>query len=145
MDQPEPPAPLTTPATEPPSAEGGFDHERYKKHMSRVATVSAIVGAGLGVLVVAALLLTGKIDKVIRLLFSPIMFGVGGYMAGVAVVCLFAPREFLTGPVGKPWMKTIGTKSVTVMRIMCVLIGLFALVMVAAAVLLLVMSAFGWM
>lgn len=93
----------------------------------------------------AALLLTGKIDKVIRLLFSPIMFGVGGYMAGVAVVCLFAPREFLTGPVGKPWMKTIGTKSVTVMRIMCVLIGLFALVMVAAAVLLLVMSAFGWM
>lgn len=141
MSQPDQSPPLTTPAEAIRPEDDGFDHARYQKRMKRVATVAAVVGAVLGVLVVAALLLTGRIDKVIRLLFSPILFAGSGYMTGVAAVCLFAPRPFLTGPVGRPWMKMIGTKSVVVMRVMCGLIGVFALVMVAAAGAMLVFSA----
>jgi hypothetical protein len=40
------------------------------------------------------------------------------------MACLFAPREFLTGPVGQKWMKLIGTKSVLVARIVCLIFGL---------------------
>ena len=142
MEQPEYPPPLAAP-DDTRTGDDGFDHGLYQRRMKRVAAWSAGVGVVLGVLVVTALLLTGKIDKVIRLILSPILFGIGGYGAGAAAVCLFAPRAFLTGPVGRPWMKWVGTKSATVMRIICTLIALFAIVMVAAAVMVLVFVAIG--
>ena len=54
----------------------------------------------------------------------PLMYGASGFFFGMAIMCLVAPQGFLTGPVGQPWMKLIGTKSVRVARIACFLFGL---------------------
>jgi hypothetical protein len=58
----------------------------------------------------------------------------------MALACLFAPHDFLTGPVGKRWMKLIGTKSVPVARLAC---GLFGLVVGAPLILSGLLSALG--
>jgi hypothetical protein len=58
------------------------------------------------------------------IILAPIMYGAGGFFFGMAIMCLVAPRAFLTGPVGAPWMKLIGTKNVLVARIACLLFGL---------------------
>ena len=55
---------------------------------------------------------------------APLVFGVMGILEGVAVACLFAPREFLTGPVGQKWMSLIGTKSVFGAPITCAVLAL---------------------
>ena len=56
--------------------------------------------------------------------YTPLMFAVEGMVFGVSVACLFAPREFLTGPVGQKWMRLIGTESIVAARIVCLLITL---------------------
>jgi len=67
------------------------------------------------------------------MMLGSLIFAAEGFVLGVAIMCLVAPRAFLTGPVGRPWMKLIGTKSVLVARIACLLLGLvvtFILVLV---------------
>lgn len=64
-------------------------------------------------------------DRQIRaMMLGSLIFAAAGFVLGVAIMCLVAPRAFLTGPVGRPWMKLIGTKSVLVARIACLLLGL---------------------
>jgi hypothetical protein len=58
------------------------------------------------------------------LIAAPLMLGVAGTCFGVALACLFAPRSFLEGPLGKKWMAFIGTRSVFRARIVCLLVGL---------------------
>jgi hypothetical protein len=50
--------------------------------------------------------------------------GAAGLFFGVAVACLFAPRDFLEGPVGSRWMRMIGTKSVGAARLVCLVVAL---------------------
>ena len=100
-------------------------HMAYHKRIVWVGTCFAAVGAALGLLMsmaVAGDIQTGRDIK--GILLAPFLFGVGGFVFGMALMCLFAPRSFLTGPTGAAWMKLIGTKSVVVARIVCLLFGL---------------------
>jgi hypothetical protein len=75
----------------------------------------------------------GKSDKAIQsVIMAPVLYGIGGSIFGTAVMCLVAPRAFLTGPVGRPWMKWICTESVTVARVACLLFGLLVSVPLVA-------------
>lgn len=61
------------------------------------------------------------------LLLAPFLFCAGGLLYGVAMACLFAPRDFLAGPLGEKWMKLIGTKSIFGARIVCLFLGLITM------------------
>ncbi len=102
--------------------------ENARKHVSVhriIVAVSAffgLVGAGLGI----GVLVLAAGDKVAakdlgKLLLAPPMFAIMGIVFGLVVTCLFAPRDFLSGPVGQKWMKLVGTESVVVARIVCFL------------------------
>jgi hypothetical protein len=54
----------------------------------------------------------------------PPAFGIAGFAFGTSLACAAAPRSFLAGPAGRPWMKLIGTKSVAVARAVCLLLAL---------------------
>ena len=57
-------------------------------------------------------------------LMAPPLFGAAGLLVGSAAACLFAPRAFLTGPLGEKWMRLIGTRSVAVARGVCLALAL---------------------
>lgn len=113
----------------PPLGEDATDDERRDAHYHRRIVVVAACFAAIGLLAGAALsvmtALTGPEDHTARqLILVPVIFGVVGFVFGTAVMCFFAPEEFLTGPAGAPWMRLIGTQSVTVARVACLLFGL---------------------
>ena len=100
-------------------------HSRYHKRIVFVGGCFATLGVILGLItavVVASDVKSGKDVK--GMLLAPVMYGAGGFVFGMAIMCLVAPRAFLSGPVGRPWMKLIGTESVLVARIVCLLFGL---------------------
>ena len=110
------------------AGESGQRHSAYHKRIILVSSVFGILGAAIGIIASIALAVDAKSGKDIKgVLLTPFMFGAGGLLFGVAVACLFAPRDFLTGPLGKKWMKLIGTKSVLVARIVCLIFGLVIL------------------
>src|SRR5260370_14925080 len=107
-------------------------HTKCRNWIVIVGICFAAVGLALGLLfalVIAGDLKSGRELRV--MLVAPIACGVGGFMFGTSVMCLFAPRAFLTGPIGGPWMKLIGTRSVPVARIAC---GIFGVVVTGVLV-----------
>jgi hypothetical protein len=72
-----------------------------------------------------------------KLLLAPFLFAAGGLLLGVALACLFAPRRFLESPVGRKWMGLIGTESIFVARLVCLILTLVLGSLPAAAVMLL--------
>jgi hypothetical protein len=98
-----------------------------------VGSCFAVVGVVLG-LITSVALLSGRVagPSLRGIVLAPVMYGVGGFVFGMALMCLVAPRAFLTGPVGQPWMKLIGTNSVPVARIACLLFGLIVAAPVVA-------------
>jgi hypothetical protein len=129
------PKPWAAGASEPPPAAPPIDdataarHALYGQRIAFWAKCGTVVGGALGVVLGAVLLIGGEpVGAIQALVMFPFALATGGFTLGMALTCLFAPREFLTGPVGKPWMDRIGTKSVTVARIACALFGLMVLV-----------------
>lgn len=113
----------------PPLSENADADERQHAHYHRrivfVAACFAAVGLLLGVVLSIVIATTEEAGHATgQLILSPVIFGVAGFVFGTAVMCFFAPEEFLTGPAGAPWMKLIGTESVAVARIACLLFGL---------------------
>ena len=100
-------------------------HAKYHKRIVFVGGCFAAVGVVLGLITSAVVASDVKSGRDIRgIVLAPVTFGAGGFVFGMAVMCLVAPREFLNGPVGAPWMKLIGTKNVLAARIVCLLFGL---------------------
>src|SRR5262245_7673674 len=100
-------------------------HARYHRRIVVVGSCFATVGVVFGL--ITSVVLAGGAnpgDNVRGALLAPALYGVGGFVFGMAVMCLVAPRAFLTGPVGARWMKLIGTKNVLVARVACLLFGL---------------------
>ena len=98
---------------------------RHSTYHKRIIVVCSALGS-VGVLAGASFSVIGFLwpppgDKTRLLLLAPFMAGAAGVLFGVAVACLFAPREFLTGPIGSKWMTLIGTKSVLAARIVCLM------------------------
>jgi hypothetical protein len=117
-----------TPAEGDPNDPMSYDHSRYHYWIVIVGCFFTVVGVILGLVtsvIVANSAKTAKVRKGIVL--APVLFGAGGFVFGMAIMCLMAPRSFLTGPIGKPWMKLIGTSSVAVARFTCLLIGLLVM------------------
>lgn len=115
--------------------EDGPGHSSYHRGIVACAAVLGVVGAGLGI---AMLAYDGEIPERDRnkLLIAPLMFAAIGVVFGTALACLFAPRAFLEGPVGRKWLDLIGTDSIATARIVCLL---FTLLLAA------VVGFFGWM
>jgi hypothetical protein len=100
-------------------------HANYHKRIVFVGGCFAALGVVLGLLAAAAVASDPKSGGDARgILLVPVIYGAGGFVFGMAIMCLVAPRAFLTGPVGAPWMKMIGTKDVLMARIACLLFGL---------------------
>jgi uncharacterized membrane protein YedE/YeeE len=73
--------------------------------------------AGLGVGVVFIL----DVPVQQRSTVIPVLFTIGGILAGAALTLLFAPSDFLEGPVGRRWLKLVGTSNLLVARLICLL------------------------
>lgn len=113
----------------PPDDATAGRHALYGQRIAFWAKCGTVCGAVLGVALGVGLLVGGEAVGAIQALVAfPFALATGGFTLGMALTCLFAPREFLTGPVGKPWMDRIGTKSVTAARVACALFGLVVLV-----------------
>jgi hypothetical protein len=107
-------------------------HANYHKQIVFVGGCFAALGVVVGLLTAAAAASDAKSGGDGRgIILAPVMFGAGGFVFGMAIMCLVAARAFLTGPVGAPWMKLIGTKDVLVARIACLLFGLVVTVPLA--------------
>jgi hypothetical protein len=106
--------------------EAGDSAHGATRYHRRIVVIAGCCGAiaAIGGAVAALLQPPDAKDFLKVLLMMPPMFAVIGILEGVAVACLFAPREFLSGPVGQKWMSLIGTKSVIGARITCALLVL---------------------
>jgi hypothetical protein len=97
---------------------------RYHRRIVSVGTCFAVLGLVIG-LAVSLLVATESDERGTGgIIVVPLMMATGGFFFGMAIMCMAAPREFLTGPTGQAWMKLIGTANVTVARIACLLFGL---------------------
>jgi hypothetical protein len=121
------------PASVESAGEAGARHAAYHRRVYLCGCVFAVLGMALGIVVAIAARAeaapTGRTARGVWL--APLAGLMGGFFLGVSVACLFAPRAFLTGPVGKKWMKLIGTRSVVTARVACLL---FVLASVAVMV-----------
>jgi hypothetical protein len=94
-------------------------HATYHRRIVFVACCFAVFGALVGLLGSLNILSNPRPGATRGVLLAPVMFGAGGFVFGMAMMSLIAPTAFLTGPVGRPWMKMIGTRSPVAARIAC--------------------------
>jgi hypothetical protein len=108
-------------------------HAKYHHRIVMVGGVFTVLGVMLGLVPIAGVV-SGAAEprRIVGILMAPLMFGAGGFVFGMAVTCLVAPTAFLTGPVGRPWMAMIGTRSPAVARIVCAIFGLMVTVPLVA-------------
>ena len=113
----------------------GSESPRYVSFHKRIVTVSVIfgvAGAALGIgMIFIAVGENAAQDDGAEILLAPLVFAAAGLVFGVSVTCLFAPRSFLTGPVGQKWMQLIGTESTAVARVVCFLFTMLLLGFIA--------------
>jgi hypothetical protein len=112
------------------SSEGAssLPHANFHCRIVRVAGIFAGIGGLLGIAVSLAAMGTIQTGREFFGLFlMPIAFGCGGFLFGMSLMCMFAPREFLEGPVGRKWMALIGTRNVFAARFVCMLFGLLCM------------------
>jgi hypothetical protein len=95
---------------------------------TRPSSLFGAIGVGLGVAVDVLAWQEGTEGKedafVYMAIVFPLALAVAGLLFGVAAACAFAPRKFLAGPVGRKWMKLIGTKSIAAARLVCLAVVL---------------------
>jgi hypothetical protein len=107
------------------AGELGERHATYHRRIVLVGGIFGAIGAALGLALSIGTSTADKADKDVKgILLAPLMFAAAGVLFGVAMACLFAPTEFLMGPVGRKWMKLIGTESVRGARLTCLIFGL---------------------
>ena len=121
----------TAPPAGDPADEQGQHHARYHHRIVFAGSCFAALGVVTGLLSAVAAVSGDKHARPGGLLIAPLMFGAGGFVFGMSMMCLVTPKPFLTDPVGRPWMRMIGTESPLVTRITC---GLFGLIVTAPVV-----------
>src|SRR5262245_44967974 len=95
----------TTLAGDPADAEAAR-HARYHRRIVFVGGCFAALGVMFGLITSVVVASDAKSGRDIKgVILAPVMYGAGGFVFGMALMCLVAPRAFLTGPVGRPWMK----------------------------------------
>src|SRR6476646_1439541 len=81
------------------AGESGVVATRYHRRIVLIAGTCGAIAA-IGGAVAAVIQPPGAKDYLKMILLFPLVFGVIGILEGVAVACLVAPRDFLSGPVG---------------------------------------------
>lgn len=107
---------------DPEAAEQTTDTSLLRYHQKVVLTAIVFGAFSAIASVVLMIILQETANEIGTIVLMPIVFGVAGCIFGTAWACLWAPREFLAGPVGQKWMKLIGTDSVTVARAVCAMV-----------------------
>ena len=108
-----------------------IDADRHRGYQKRIVAVGAAFGilslVPSGVLVWRMVEEGGfsmDLDILKKVALLTLASAVFSTSVGVAVGCLFAPREFLEGPLGRRWMAFIGPESVAAARVVCLLVVL---------------------
>lgn len=86
-------------------------HANYHRRVVIGGVCFAVLGAALGIALAVAAAASTDVNgvKAAQALFVlPFFAGIAGFIFGMCAMCLFAPAEFLTGPVGERWMKKSG-------------------------------------
>jgi hypothetical protein len=97
-------------------------HETYHR---RIVWVSGVTGVIVAVAGTAVVFMEAGDDREGAIAYlAPLLFGAAGIILGAAAACLFAPREFLLGPIGRRWMAFIGAKSTASARFVCAVVAL---------------------
>jgi hypothetical protein len=113
-------------------------HSSFHRRIVVVSSLFGSVGVGLGVGIDVLAQQEGTEGKegafVYMAIVFPLALAAAGLLFGVAATCAFAPRDFLAGPVGRKWMRLIGTKSIAAARLVClaVVLGVSLIATVAA-------------
>lgn len=106
------------------AGDGGARHARYYKCIVFVALLFTVLGGGTGIVLSVMMLQEGARGvggRPLPLLGPPLLLAVTGLGLGVALSTLFAPTEFLEGPVGAKVKKFVGVQSVAGVRVVCAL------------------------
>jgi hypothetical protein len=107
--------------------DGARTHRRWHR---KIVTSAALFGLGGLILSVPAIMQMVAEQKgrpltrgdLKTFTAAPLILGVAGTCFGAAAACLFAPRAFLEGPLGRKWMRFIGTRSVGAARLVCLMV-----------------------
>jgi ABC-type Fe3+ transport system permease subunit len=126
------------------AGENAPKHASFHRVIVAVSCVCGVIGGCLGVALVIGyvLLLQSEPGRRFdfRILLVPLALAAFGHFLGVAMACAFAPQTFLTGPLGRKWMKLIGTKSPLLARIVCFLLPMLTIAIVAGVACLIVFN-----
>ena len=99
-------------------------HATYHKRIVVVSIIFGVVGVVAGICFLVSEWWSQHDGSKGGLWLAPIMFGAAGVLFGAAFACLFAPKEFMVGPMGQKWMTLIGTKNILAARIVCLVVAL---------------------
>jgi hypothetical protein len=136
-------APLDREAVKAAGVEGE-KHETYHRQIILMGGGCAVLGLLSSGFLLQALVREagGRIEGHgwMAVITVPLLMAMAGFCLGVGVACLFAPTSFLAGPLGRKWMNFIGTRSVPLARLVCLLIALVLGVAPLAAGLIVVLT-----
>lgn len=134
------------------AAAAGDDADRRLTYHRRVVVVAAACGAcgfAAGAAFVAVTYLNGDEgwvathwppyaaeENFLWPVLFPLLGAAAGLLWGAALASAFAPRAFLLGPVGRKWMRLIGTRSVLGARVVCLAMAAAPAVLMGALFLL---------
>jgi hypothetical protein len=96
-------------------------HIGFHRKLVRVGIAGGVLG---GVMGVAGSVLFymyppgGKLSDrdTSGLIYAPIMLILAGFVGGACWAGVFAPRDFIIGPIGQRWMKALGVKNPSIAR-----------------------------
>jgi len=118
----------------------GGRHADYHKRVFLVGCVVGALGLALGLALIAlGIAREGLSIQAVVDIPKALAFGAYGFLLGMAVMCLFAPKEFLAGPVGRKWLNVVGTHNMRTARIVC-LISILAISAVPVLICLVMMG-----
>lgn len=97
---------------------------RYHRRIVIVGTCFGAVSSALTTIVTVRFLIPSlfTISGIFRLWAAILGSAIIGFTFGLAVMVLFAPTGFLSGKVGRRWLKLAGTDSPTTARTLCAVI-----------------------
>jgi hypothetical protein len=100
---------------------------RHRLYHRRVVWISIITGLICGGIGIFGMFQDGGVKhrEGALPLYAPVFFVIMGMLLGTAGACLFAPREFLLGPIGARWMELIGAKNPASARFVCAVVVFF--------------------
>jgi hypothetical protein len=103
------------------AGESGARHADYHKRVFLVGCVFGVLGLIFGLMLPTRLIAQAELYMSLRAIPLTLSCGAYGFLFGMAVMCLFAPKEFLAGPVGRKWLNVVGTQKIRTTRIVCLI------------------------